>query len=147
MKKIINGRRYDTDSARELAAFTCEGSRSDFRWWQETLYRKNTGEYFLHGKGGPASKYAEAVGLNQWEGGERIMPLSLEEAQKWAEDHLDGDEYEEIFGAVQEDISKRTVTFSLTEKTIEKIARIAAERSISKSEVIERLVDGDLPRA
>jgi DNA-binding MarR family transcriptional regulator len=75
------------------------------------------------------------------------MPLSLEEAQKWAEDHLDGDEYEAIFGAVQEDESKRTVTFSLTEKTIEKIARIAAERSISKSEVIERLVDGDLPRA
>lgn len=142
MKKIINGRRYDTDSARELATFFCGGSRSDFHWWRETLYRKNTGEYFLHGEGGPASKYAEAVGLNEWTGGERIMPLSLEEAQKWAEDHLDGDEYEEIFGAVEEDVSKRTVTFSLTEKTIEKIARMAAEKNISKSEVIERLLDG-----
>ena len=138
MKKIINGRRYDTDSAKFLAEDSYS-YRSDFHWWRETLYRKNTGEYFLHGEGGPASKYAEAVGMNKWSSGERIMPLSLTEAQKWAEEHLDAIEYETIFGAVEEDTTKRTVTFSLTEATIEKISRAAAEAGCSKSEVIERL--------
>ena len=137
MKKIINGRRYDTDSAKFMAE-DCYSNRTDFGYWHETLYRKSTGEFFLHGEGGAATKYAESVGQNQWSGGERIIPLTLAAAKKWAEEHLDAVEYEEIFGIVEEDQTKRTVTFSLTEATIEKIARIAAEQSCTKSEVIER---------
>lgn len=140
MNKMINGRRYDTDRAKYLADYWNGLGYSDFNWVNEVLYRKKTGEYFLYGSGGAASKYAKAVGLNNWESGERIMPLSLEQAQQWAEEHLDADEYEKIFGAVEEDQSKRTVTFSLTEASIEKIARMAAEQNITKSEVIERLL-------
>lgn len=139
MKKIINGRRYDTETAREMG-YASYSNATDFHFWEETLYRKNTGEYFLHGHGGPATKYAEAVGQNSWRGGERIMPMSLEEAKEWAEEHLDGDEYEKIFGTVEEDTTKKTVAFSLTQSAIEKIARLAAEYKCSKSEVIERLV-------
>ena len=139
MKKIINGRRYDTTSAKEVG-YDYYSNPGDFSYWRETLYRKNTGEFFLHGEGGPNSRYAETVGLNEWSGGERIMPLSLEDAQKWAEEHLDADEYEEIFGATEDTSAKRTVTFSLTEATIEKIARIAAEKGCTKSEVIESLL-------
>ena len=140
MKKIINGRRYDTDTAKCMGGDYANCPRNDFNYWEETLYRKNTGEFFLHGEGGPASKYATSVGLNSWGGGERIMPLSLEAAQRWAEEHLDGDEYEKIFGVIEEDQTKRTVTFSLTEAAIEKIARMATEQNCSKSEVIERLL-------
>ena len=140
MKKIINGRRYDTDTAKEVACDSYS-NRSDFAYWKETLYRKNTGEFFLHGVGGPMSRYAESAGQNQWSGGQKIIPLTLEAAQKWAEEHLDAAEYEQIFGAVEESSEKRTVTFSLSEATIEKIARIATEKSISKSEVIERLIN------
>lgn len=140
MKKIINGKRYDTDTAREMASASSPEGRSDFHWWEETLYRKNTGEFFLFGQGGPASRYAEACGQNQWSSGSRIMPVSLEAAQKWAEAHLDGDDYEEIFGAIEESAEKRTATFSLTEATIEKIARMAQEQEITKSDVIEKLV-------
>jgi len=68
------------------------------------------------------------------------MPVSLEAAQKWAEEHLDADDYEEIFGAIEENAEKRTVTFSLTEATIEKIARMAQDQKITKSDVIEKLV-------
>lgn len=139
MKKIINGKRYDTNTAKELG-YDSYSNRSDFSYWCETLYRKTTGEFFLHGEGGPNSRYAESVGLNSWTGGERIMPMSLEEAQKWAEEHLDGDEYEKIFGIVEETAEKRTVTFSLTETAIEKIARLAAENGCTKSEVIEKLL-------
>lgn len=140
MKKVINGRRYDTETANELAKWHNMQDVRNFSHCKETLYRKTTGEYFLYGEGGPSSKYSRTVGTNSWSGGERIMPLSLEEAQKWAEEHLEGDEYEEIFGAIEETANKKTVSFSLSEATVEKIARMAAEQSCSKSEVIERLI-------
>lgn len=141
MKKIINGRRYDTDTAKAMAEDSYSYP-SDFGHWCETLYRKNTGEFFLHGQGGAASKYAETIGQNQWSGGEKIIPLTVESAQKWAEEHLGAAEYEEIFGAVEETASKRTVTFSLSEKAIELIARKAAADGCTKSEVIEKLILG-----
>lgn len=138
MKKIINGRRYDTDTANLIAQMESDLSRTDFRYYEESLYRKITGEFFLYGVGGPMSAYAMPSG-NGWTGGAKLIPMSLEEAQKWVEVNLDADEYERIFGKVEEDVSKRTVTFSLTERTIEKIARLAAEANCSKSEVVERM--------
>ena len=141
MKKIINGKRYDTDTAKKLAS-DWYSNRTDFHYWEETLYRKNTGEYFLHGEGGPASKYAQNIEQNSWSGGEKIIPLSVENARKWAEDHLDGDEYEKIFGVVEEaSPEKKTVAFSLTEAVIEKIKTAAATEGISMSEFISRIVE------
>ena len=134
MKKIINGRRYDTNSAKEVG-YTSYSYPSDFNHWKETLYRKNTGEFFLHGEGGPASRYAEPNGLNSWSGGERIMPLSIEEAQEWAEKYLDGDEYEKIFGDVEEN-GKKVVTFSLPESVIEQIKRNAAATGMTMSDYV-----------
>lgn len=139
MNKIIKGKRYSTDSAKAMASDEF-GSVTDFSHWEETLYRKNTGEYFLYGEGGPASKYAESVGQNQWRGGEKIIPLSIEAAQKWAEEHLDGTEYEKIFGAVEESATKKTVSLSLSESAIEKIKRSAAEAGMSMSEYVESLL-------
>lgn len=139
MNKIINGKRYSTDSAKAMASDEF-GTVTDFGHWEETLYRKNTGEYFLHGEGGPASKYAESVGQNQWRGGEKIIPLPIEAAQKWAEEHLDGEEYERIFGAVEESATKKTVSLSLSESAIEKIKRGAAEAGVSMSEYVESLL-------
>ena len=140
MKKIINGKRYDTDTAMEVA-YTSYGNRRDFRFWKETLYRKNTGEFFLHGVGGPTSKYAVSTGMNQWSGGEMIIPLTIEAAQEWAEKYLDVDEYEKIFGVIEETAEKRTVTFSLPESIIEKIARIASAQGLSKSDVIAQAIE------
>lgn len=139
MKKIINGRRYDTDTARKLGTASYS-NRRDFNYWSEDLYQKSTGEFFLHGEGGPMSRYAETVGQNEWTGGEKLIPLTTESAQKWAEVYLSADEYESIFGTVEEDLEKRTVSFSLTEATIKKIARLAADQGCAKSEVIERLI-------
>jgi hypothetical protein len=101
MKKIINGKRYDTNTAKLMGIAKYSHPR-DFRHWQEELYRKQTGEFFLYGIGGPLSPYARQTGQNQWSGDEKIRPLSLEEAQSWAEKHLDADEYEEIFGRIEE---------------------------------------------
>src|SRR5690606_41772958 len=57
-------------------------NRTDFRFWSEELYRKKTGEFFLYGEGGPASKYGRKIEQNTWSGGEQIIPLTLKEDRK-----------------------------------------------------------------
>ena len=51
MQKIIRGKKYDTDTAKEVCCYSNNLPFGDFDWIQETLYVKRTGEYFLHGKG------------------------------------------------------------------------------------------------
>lgn len=142
MNKVIKGKRYDTETAREVAC-TSHGYPNEFSWWQEILYRKNTGEYFLYGSGNAASKYAETVGQNEWSGSEKIMPLTEEAARRWGEKYLDGDDYEAVFGKTEEDETKKTVTFSLPVTVIETIKSRAAADGISMSEYISRLVSAD----
>ena len=102
MKKIINGRKYDTDTATKLAEWDNGASYTDFSYCSETLYRKKTGEYFLHGEGGAYSQYASTRG-DGWAGyGETIRPLTIDEAKEWSERHMDGDSYEAEFGEVEE---------------------------------------------
>ena len=139
MKKIINGKRYDTDTAK-LIGEDWYSNRTDFSYWREELYRKNTGEYFLHGEGGPNSRYAESVGQNTWSGGEKIIPLSIEAAQKWAEEHLSADEYEKVFGVVEEDTAKRTVTFSLPETVIEQLKQAAQKSGMTMSDYVAQAI-------
>ncbi len=140
MKKIIDGRRYDTEAAKKLAEVG--GRDGTFRWSKEALYQKRTGEFFLFGEGGAASKYARQVGYSEWAPGERIMPMTSEDAAKWAEENLDADEYEGIFGAVEEEEGRRTATFSLSNTTIRRISELASAWNCSKSEVIDRLLGG-----
>ena len=139
MKKIIRGKRYDTDTAKKVGAAYAECQRTDFAYWEEELYRKNTGEFFLYGWGRPLSKYGKTCG-NETSGSEVIKPLDLEEAQEWAEKNLDGDKYEEIFGEVEETEEKRTVTFSLRLDVIEILKRKAAGAGLPLSEYLEKLI-------
>lgn len=137
MKKIINGKVYDTDKAEEMGYWEYSNP-SDFHHISETLYRKRTGEFFIWGEGGPMTKYARAIEQNSWSGGQRIMPLSLAEAREWAEEHLDGEDYEKIFGDVVEDDTKVLTAFSLTKTVIERIRREAQENGLTMSAVVEK---------
>ena len=101
MKKIIGGKKYDTSTAKEVG-FVSVGGPRDFGAWDETLYKKKTGEYFLHGVGGPASKYGVSCGLNEWCGGSQIIPLSISQAKRWAEKYMTCDKYEACLGEVEE---------------------------------------------
>ena len=92
MKKVINGKVYDTTTAKRLGEYEPSPYTSDFHWYCETLYQKKTGEFFLHGEGNAASKYSRSCGQNEWCGSEKILPMTYAEAQSWAEEHLDGDE-------------------------------------------------------
>ncbi len=101
MKKIINGKKYDTETAIEIAQYWNHLSPTDFANLYEKLYRKKTGEYFLFGEGGPMTKYAKSCGSNSWCSGKAIIPLTLKEAKEWVEEY-ENSSYEEIFGETEE---------------------------------------------
>lgn len=101
MKKIINGKKYDTETATQMGKWWNGYSRSDFCFCAETLYRKRTGEFFLFGDGGAKTRWAQADGDGLC-GGEGIKPLTEAEAREWTERHMGADEYESIFGVVEE---------------------------------------------
>lgn len=101
MKQIINGKKYNTETAAELANHNEYYGSGDFRSMNETLYRKKTGEFFLAGCGGPMTRYAESMG-HGWISGEKIIPLTVNEAKKWTEQYCSCDEYEAIFGEAEE---------------------------------------------
>lgn len=100
-KKIINGKMYNTETAKEIAYYWNGYSGNDFRSMSETLYLKKTGEYFLYGSGGPLSKYGEDYGREKtW--GDKFIPMSEDKAKKWCMENLDANEYIEIWGEVEE---------------------------------------------
>lgn len=101
MKKIINGKMYNTETAKKLADYS-HLYPSDFNYFEETLYKKKTGEYFLYGKGNAASKYAVSEGSNSWSSGWDITPMSELAVRAWLEKHCDADEYIAIFGEPEE---------------------------------------------
>lgn len=95
MQKIINGKKYDTQTAVACGTYVepilftkCETFI--------TLYRKANGEYFLY------EYWREMIFIVEVRRDARIKPLTEEEARKWAEKHLSAEWYESLFGEVQE---------------------------------------------
>lgn len=86
MKKIINGKKYDTDTAQQV----CCGFFGNFNCKSVTLYRKDNGEYFEHHE-------LDEFGHREW-----IEPVTETEAKRFAEEQMDAEEYEEFFGEVEE---------------------------------------------
>jgi len=101
MKKIINGKMYNTDTANQVG-WHGYSNRRDFCFFCETLYQKKTGEFFLHGEGGANSKYRTVISHNCWGGGEKIIPMTDDEAREWVETYLDADTYVMLFGEPEE---------------------------------------------
>ena len=140
MRKIINNKVYDTATATWIGSSDNGHEYNDLAYSGETLYRKRTGEYFLHGEGGPMTSYAVRTGSNNWRGSERITPISYAAARQWAEDHLSADAYEAEFGAVTEDDSQTTLNLSLRADTVDALRRAAAEAGVPVSAYAEQLL-------
>lgn len=101
MKKIINGRLYDTDKAELLTIWNNGFPYSDLSFVEESLYRTNKGKYFLYCEGGPNSEYFEWDEGKQRKG-ETIRLLTSEEARAWGEKHMTVEAYIKEFGEVDE---------------------------------------------
>ena len=144
MKKIINNKVYDTTTAQELGFWANTADRRDFSQFEETLYRKRTGEFFLHGEGGPMTKYALSVGQNSWSGGEKIIPLTPESARKWVEEKLDADAYERIFGLPDENAEPVMVSAQLPAELVARARQRAAEQGTSLTAILEAALNSYL---
>ncbi len=96
MKKIINGKVYNTETATLIANYHNNLGRGDFNFLDEDLYRTKKGAWFIAGEGGARSKYAVYNG-NFNAGGSDIETLSENEAYEWLEAHEKTDIIEELF--------------------------------------------------
>lgn len=140
MKKIINGKVYSTETAKKVASWYSSYARNDFHYYEEELYQKKTGEFFLHGEGNAASPYSRSCGQNEWCGGEKIVPLTFAEAQEWAERKLDADEYCEIFGEPDEDSEDVALNLIISAAASAKLKKAAAQNGISLRAQLERWI-------
>lgn len=88
MKKLIDGKLYDTEISTELARWSNK-SIIDNLWLEEALYKTAEGDYFICGKGGSLTPYAKRDGERL--AGCDIRPLTRYEAAVWAAVHIEKD--------------------------------------------------------
>ena len=131
MKKIINGSRYDTETAQRLGGDQAKCLSNDFNYWEQDLYRTRVGKYFLHKKG---FGYALQDGNLGW--GEEIIPINEDAARQWAELHLDGDAYEAAFGEVDEAAEDARLNILLPQELLDKLDARSVADSTNRSEIV-----------
>lgn len=141
MKKIINGKMYNTETATCVGTYSNGYHRGDFNYVEESLYLKKTGEFFFYGHGGANSKYTEQTGTSTWSGGEVIKPFTHNEAREWAEKMLDGDEYEAVFGKIIEDEERSVYSLSLQKDKLEKLKRLSSQMGVSVGKLADELIE------
>ena len=87
MKKVVKGRIIDTDKMVKVSEVRC-GNVTDYNYVRETLYfDPESKSFYLYGRGGAASRYAEPVGINQWAEGERLTKITKGLVLLWLEDN------------------------------------------------------------
>lgn len=139
MKKIIGGKKYDTTTAKLVGTYDT-GYIGDFEWRNEKLYLKATGEFFLAGEGGAKTRWASRT-IDGFSSGDGILPLTLDEAREWAEEHLSVKEVENLFRIPSDaETGKKIQSFSIAPKTINGLRYLAQNLGISRSEIIDQLV-------
>jgi hypothetical protein len=98
VKRIINGKKYDTETATLVGTMSNGYSYSDFNYRRENLFITKKGAFFVEGRGGPLSRWARSCGGNSVTSGEGIEVLTKEEALKWCEENeIDTEEMAKYF--------------------------------------------------
>ncbi len=100
MKKIIDGKRYNTETAEEIAYYSNDLPTNDFNWYEERLYLTKNGNWFVAGEGGALSGYSVSVGNNGSGGGSHLRLITKDEAKEWLEQHDEVDAVEEYFDII-----------------------------------------------
>ena len=84
MKKIINGKIYNTDTAAFIGNHQY-ANMGDFHYEDTDLYRTPKGAFFVQGTGGAYSRWSRPCGSNGMSGGHGIQALTPTEALEWCE--------------------------------------------------------------
>ena len=121
MKRVIKGKRYDTDKA-TLVGEHVAGEPGQPEYTREALYKKRGGEYFVRVQG-PYTLDA-------------VVPLSVQEAGNWVLDNKGKAAYTEEF--CSQGVVSVNVRLTLACKRM--VDRMANETGTSRSQVMEDCV-------
>jgi hypothetical protein len=88
MIKVIDGKRYNTETALSVFSYWNGYGRSDFQYRTKRLYLTKKGAWFLHHEGGAMSDMAVSVRGGRG-GSEDIEPVSDDDAYGFLESHSD----------------------------------------------------------
>lgn len=123
MLKIIDGRRYDTSTARLIRQNGNHNEDKDLRW-TETLYRSKTGIWFLYFEGGKKTVYAVSG----------IRPISEEAAVTWLTENFDKNTAQDVLLNIA---GKPTpVTIQIPQALLKKIESRRKITGQSKTDVV-----------
>ena len=143
MRKVINGRTYNTETSKRIGSWDNGIYGSDFRNCEEDLYKNTKGAYFLVGSGGPMSKYSITHG-NSTSGTTELIPMTATEAQEWAESHLDVEDYEAEFGVQEEATSDLTtrerVNLTLDNEIVARLRKHSADTGIPMARIVDKAI-------
>ena len=143
MRKVINGRTFNTETSKRIGSWDNGIYGSDFRSCEEDLYKNTKGAYFLVGEGGPMSKYSVSHG-NDTIGSTELIPMTATEAQDWAEGHLEVEEYEAEFGVQEEAASDLTtrerVNLTLDNEIVARLRKHSADTGIPMARIVDKAI-------
>lgn len=103
MKRIIDGKRYDTETATLVHEWDNGRYASDFSYRSKDLYRTLRGSWFILHAGGAMTGMAVAVGSNGRGGSSAIEPVSPIDALRFLESHRGEEAIEKYFDDQLED--------------------------------------------
>lgn len=102
MKRIINNKKYDTETATLIDTQTNNMNKSDYHYCSESLYQKRTGEFFLFVEnGGLPMKYDSPI-FDPENNIQIIIAINIDIAKKWLSIFSTVEIYEKLFGEVEE---------------------------------------------
>jgi len=142
MKKMIEGKMYNTEAAKLVVVWDNGLLPGDINRCKEALYRNIRGTYFLHGAGGANTRYNTRVN-GSWTSGEEIIPMSLGAAQTWVKNKLSRDEYVSIFDDPVNGGDKITKTLSITAAANRRLEQMQSQQGKSQSAIVEGLLLGE----
>jgi predicted HicB family RNase H-like nuclease len=128
MKKIIDGRTYDTATAALIAERCHPGDPADGAW----LYQTRHGAFFL---------YVQYYASPEYDMGQKITPLTEDEAQKWLEEnanHL----VEEHFGPFPEaGAAERRLTLRIPGNLAHRLEKAAQAKGVPLNRYMMRCLE------
>jgi len=104
MKKIVNGKMYDTETAQEVYKYSILNPNSFIEFNETILYKKKNGEFFFLAIGNTWEWDEYAVIDNEHGRMDAIIvPATIDDAKAWGEKYFMPVElYIEVFGKPEE---------------------------------------------
>lgn len=84
MRKVINGRAYDTETAEMIADIGNDLPRDDAFWDRTQLYRTKKGAFFIQGEGGGNTRWGVRIPAGYIDGA-GLLAIDEEEARRLVE--------------------------------------------------------------